>query len=136
MLNSKQTAIVFTVLIVISIMGGVIASYATATTHQTTTEIGPDENTPFNISLTYEPKSVLNVTNGTGTIPADNYTIFASDKIVQINSNETFTGGNVSVKYTYEPDYYVSGVAKTMLSVMIIVVLFGIITYATSKSKR
>jgi len=127
---------VFIVLIAMALIGGVATTYNQVSELDTTFNTGTTLITPFNITLSEVPVSFLNVTNGSIVVPADNYTIYAAEKKLQINSNETFKENNITVTYTYKPTAYISGIAKVLLGVMIMITLIGVALFAMGKGPK
>ena len=123
-------------LIAVAMIGGIATSFNQVTELDATFNSQTENKTPFNISLDQIPVAVTNVTNGSITIPADNYTIFASAKKLQIDSNETFTGKTITAYYTYEPEAYISGTGKTVLGLAIAILIIGIIYMVLSIKRR
>lgn len=122
-------------ILLIALVAVVGSQFATVTQLDQYTDTGTIDPTPYNITLTNIPVTVLNVTNGTITVPADNYTIFAAAQRLQINSNETFSNGTLSIIYTYEPENYVSGNVAVFLGIAMVIIMLGIILYAFKSGK-
>lgn len=135
MAKSELVTLMVGLLLSLAFLGAVATTIGDRTQLSLTSDSGTEINTPFNITLSQIPVTVLNVSNGTGTVPADNYTVNITGQYIQINSNETYTGGNLTATYTYEPENYITGIVAVLLTLVILLVAIGIIFTAIGKSK-
>lgn len=125
------------VLVVLLAVMGMLGAITATIIHMT--ELGTDLTTttpsvvPYNVTVPNAFERLDSASNGTITLDADNYTLFASDALIQIEDNTSWTG-TLTLDTRYEHDTYVGGAVGTLLLLIPLFLIAGLLFYVTRET--
>jgi len=133
--SSNIINLVIGVLIFMALIGTIGASILDRTTDDTATDVFTDADKiviPFNLTLEHTGVTLSDVTNGSASLSAGNYTDYVTSGFIQINDNSSWS--TLNVVYTWDNET-VGGVTATLLSIVVLLIVVGFIRTISKKKQ-